>query len=686
MTVFAGGTVNHLPVSAVLGPEAIGPIASSPVAVVQLRTAQRVLGATARVTQVLIDTLPGAQREVEAELRVLAAGRLNVQPADHELAVLRATAVPTEQSSKLFAAIGAIVGFLLAVNAMLLTVPERRRWIAELRTQGFGVAQVVVVFGFQALALGLVASLLGIVLGDVLARTLFGSVPSYLTLAFPIGSHPVVSLGTVLLAVGFGVLATFVASATPAFDLLPGRAIDSVADTQGKAGQGIGGTSVLISATVGLVLTLLVTLVVLAFPSLSVIGGILLGVAVLSLIPALLVFVVYALTPLAARLRRSMLAIALIELRGTATRSIALAGVAALAIYGTVAVQGARQDLLGGLHRAVVQYLDTADIWVTTAGANFLTVNDFSDSGLPESIGRAPGVASVRVYQGALLDVRDRRVWIRARPPTDRTMIQASQLLRGSLARATALIRRGGWVAISSAIASELHVRLGGRFDLQAPAGPLRLRIAAITTNTGWPPGAITMNTADFRRGWKSSRPSALEVTLAPGASAVATRRAIESMTGGGRLLVQTRHEREAQYEASARQGVRSLSEISTLVLIAAALAIAFALSATISARTIDLAARKTEGYSSRQVWRGLLLESGVILAVGALAGSMFGFFGHVLASRWLRVSQGFPAPFAADLGQLLLTLALICALALTVIGLFGVRASRVPPDMTSPE
>jgi putative ABC transport system permease protein len=383
-----------------------------------------------------------------------------------------------------------------------------------------------------------------------------------------------------------------------------------------------------------------------------------------------------------------MLAIGLIELEGTATRSIALAGVAALAIYGTVAVQGARQDLLGGLHRAVVQYLDTADVWVTTAGDNFLTVDTFPSDGIRAAIARTPGVTSVRVYQGALLDVRDRRLWIRARPAADRTMIQASQMLHGNLGKATRLIRAGGWVAMSSSLAAERHIGVGGAFALEAPAGMLRLHVAAITTNTGWPPGAITMNTTDFQRGWQTQDPSALEVNLEPGTSDVTAQHAIAAAAGarGGELLVQSRGEREAQYEASAHQGVRSLSEISTLVLIAAALAIAFALSATISARTVDLAARKTEGYGSLQLWRSLLCESGVILAVGALAGALFGFFGHVLASRWLRVSQGFPAPFSPDPWQLLLTLALICAIALTIISAVGIRASRVAPQAMPPE
>ena len=56
-------------------------------------------------------------------------------------------------------------------------------------------------------------------------------------------------------------------------------------------------------------------------------------------------------------------------------------------------------------------------------------------------------------------------------------MIQASQLLHGNLQRATALIRSGGWAAISSGFAEERHaphrrlVRLADAFRYGALSG-----------------------------------------------------------------------------------------------------------------------------------------------------------------------------------------------------------------------
>ena len=107
------------------------------------------------------------------------------------------TAQPNDQSTALFAAISAMVGVLLALNAMLLTIPERRRFVAELSMQGFDPRQVLLILAFEALLLGTVASLLGLALGDVLSRTLFDQVPAYLAFAFPIGTQRIVTTSVV---------------------------------------------------------------------------------------------------------------------------------------------------------------------------------------------------------------------------------------------------------------------------------------------------------------------------------------------------------------------------------------------------------------------------------------------------------------------------------------------------------
>ena len=145
-------------------------------------------------------------------------------------------------------------------------------------------------------------------------------------------------------------------------------------------------------------------------------------------------------------------------------------------------------------------------------------------------------------------------------------------------------------------------------------------------------------------------------------------------------MQVRTAGEREALSNASAHEGLRTLGEISTLLLIAAALAVAAALSATISQRRRRLAAMKMRGYDSWQLWRAVLLESAFTIGVGAVLGTVIGVCGHALASRFLERTTGFPAPFSIGPLHVLFTLGLIMGIALIVIAIPGMQASRVSP------
>lgn len=326
-------------------------------------------------------------------------------------------------------------------------------------------------------------------------------------------------------------------------------------------------------AAVGAAIVIATTIAVVTVPSLTVLGGIMLALTTILFIPLLLHWATHVLRWFADRYRGGMLAVAVIELEAATTRTVALAGIAALAVYGSTAIGGARSDLIHGLDTATAQFFDTADIWVT-APTNDLGTTSFAPDKLSQAIAREPDVASVRTYQGGLLDVGTRRLWLRARPPGDPSMLQASQLLEGDLTTATARLRAGGaWVALSKGLADEYAVHVGRSFTLPTPSGAQTFRVAAVTTNVGWPPGAITFNDNDYRRYWQTEDPAALEITLKPGvapaAGKVAVERALHDSPG---LRVQTMAQRITQFENNARQGLRSLQQISRLLLVIAAL------------------------------------------------------------------------------------------------------------------
>ncbi len=685
-TLLVNGTRHTVPVRAVLDAGAIGSLAASRVVVTLLNTAQNLAGEPGRITQVLVKTYPGKNKQVEAELRRLAAGRLNVEPANHELELAQTALKPTNQSTSLFAAISLMVGFLLALNAMLLTVPDRRWQVTELREQGFDSRQIIAVLGSQALALGLAASIVGVLVGYVLARTIFDEVPNYLATTFPITGHQQVSLVTVLVAISCGVLAAFGASMLPVLDLRKNREVGAVLQEPGDPGQSIDDDIVRNTALLGLAIVALATLMVVLEPGLTILSGVALAFAAPCFIPILLRVATGLLGHIAHHYHGKMVAIATIELEATATRSVALASITALAIYGAVAVGGARTDLIGGVDKGISQEWSTATVWVTP-DQNIFDTDSFHVPGVTTTIAKTPGVASVSAHQGAFLDVGTQRLWIRAAPPDNPSMILSSELRQGNLAVGRALMQHNGWAAVSSGFATEHDLHVSSQFTLPTPSGSARFRVAAITTNIGWPPGTITLNTNDYSRYWQTTDPTTLAVDLKPGTTPTEDVGVIRRALGRtSALRVQTSAERIAEVKIIGRQGLSVLGDMANLLLLISALALAAALSATIYQRRGRLASLKAQGFDRPQLWRGVLIESAVVLGIGGFDGAILGLYGHALADYYLRVSTSFPAPFSVGVVQILLTLLIVGGVSLAVVAIPGYSAAGVAPELSFQE
>jgi putative ABC transport system permease protein len=178
----------------------IGSLIDSPVAIAPLAYAQKLAGMRGRLSRIFVEVKPGHDHEVRVELANLAAGRLNVEPADFEATLFSQAATPINQSTSTFAAICALVGFMFAYCSMLLTAHLRRGLVRELRVSGATRLDTVKALLFDAFVLGTVASLLGLALGDALSLTLFHANAGYLSFGFPIGSQRIVTWQSVAIA------------------------------------------------------------------------------------------------------------------------------------------------------------------------------------------------------------------------------------------------------------------------------------------------------------------------------------------------------------------------------------------------------------------------------------------------------------------------------------------------------
>jgi putative ABC transport system permease protein len=661
-----------------LVPQALsrGTLGESPIGLAPLSSVQRFAGLEGRLTSIFVRSSPDRARAVRAELQRVAGGKLDVRPADVTAALFRRAAGPVDQSTGLFSALSALVGFLFAFNALMLTVPQRRSLIEDLRLDGYTRRMIVEVLLLDALVLGVLASVLGLVLGEVLSAGLFSTNPGYLSFGFPIGSERVVTWWSVVLALLGGVLAAVAGVLVP----LRGSIVERPG-LSARRGRPLHGYTWLLLLAAALCIAA-TTAILLAATQAAIVAVVSLTAALLFCLPALLDLAVSAGTRLQRLLTGAASYLALIELRSRANRarSLAIAATGAIAVFGSVSIQGARGNLQRGLDASATGIDSRADVWVTLKGtANSLATTSFQDVA-GAALARLPGVARVEQYRSSFLDWGDRRVWVIAQPRDDLRPIAASQIVDGDARLANARLRAGGWTIVSRAIANEHDLRVGASIRLPTPQ-PLTFRIAALSTNLGWPPGAMMLNAEDYARAWQSTDLSAYQLQLTGAASPERVRHEAQAVVGAGSSLrVETRAERERLHYATASQGVARLTQIRTLVLIAAVLAMAAAMGAMIWQRRARLADMKVDGFSRVMLWRALLWESAILLGVGCSLGAIFGLYGQLVLTKALAQVNGFPVIEATPLPAAVGSFMLITAVAVAIVAVPGYVAARVRP------
>jgi putative ABC transport system permease protein len=685
------GHASALKVSAVLGPEEAGALSRSLVAVMPLKRMQLLAGLPGRITRIFVQSEPGQEDLVRSELHRVAGGRLDVAPAGQDISQLQQALRPSNLASEVFAAIGVLLGLLLAFNALLLTVPERRQAIADLRLTGIKRTAVVQMVLFQALCLGLAATAVGLAVGYALSRGVFHQPTGYLAEAFTLSSGTVVGVLPLLVACIGGILATCLASAVPLLDLRRGRARDAVYREAGVPGNALyPGTRRWLFAAAILLIALASGLFA-SDPSAALASCAMLAAATVLAVPLTFAVVLRAGARLSERFQGfTVLPVALASLRASTLRSLALAATGAVALFGSVALGGSRDDLLRGIGVFAKSYVADAQIWVTNPGDTGQAADTFDPGATQATIAKLPGVASVRTFQGGFLTLGPRRVWVIARPPGAGRQVISSEILAGSARAAVARLGEGGSVAISQQIATEQHTRAGGTIVLPTPTGNVRYRVAATTTNLAWPPGVIFISTADYTRAWASGAPTALGVTLRPGFNPAAARTAIASALGPAGLAtgleVSLAGERAARIGALANEGLGQLSEISTLLLLAAVGAMAAALLSSVWQRRASLASLRLLGVKPGRLRRILALEAGLMLAAGCLTGALTGVYGQLVLDSYLRHVTGFPVARVATGARPLEIFALVLAAALAIVAVPGWLASRVPPALALEE
>jgi putative ABC transport system permease protein len=683
LKILIGERTEHLTLNGTLGSDRIGAAAESPVAAAPLPVVQSLTGRTGRLTRVLIEPQPGAERSLRRMLETRFGATLHVRSTGTEAALLGNAAGPEKQVTLLFSAISLVAGIILAYAALLLASDERRRFVVYLIEIGTPDAMIVASLAFDAFVLGVVGSVLGLIVGDAISLVAYRTVPGYITAAFAVGGQRIIGAQTIAIALGGGMIAAFVATALPAVAILRGGAAaepDAVGRALSLARRARLSNAVPFGCGV-LIVCVSVAMSAVA-PQTSVVALVGLAVGLVLCLPTVTRYLL-VLARLAARHSDDPAArLSVAELRRAPTRSVALLATGMIAVFLTVMIGGSVADVQRAVRSGAAGLLSTASVWVKPGGAeNVYTTQPFASHETERRLERDGVVSSVLPWRDSFLDLPERRVWVLGVPPQISSQIVPSQLVEGSLATADRHLREGGWVAVSRPIAREHHLRLGQRLILPTPAGNASFRLAATTANYGWLSGAIVMNGDDHARLWSADTATQLAVSFKPGVTIQGGKRAVEeALPKGSALVVKTSDERRREVSDVLGSTLSRLNDTTLVVLIATIASVIALIVAAISQRRGRMDSLMSIGMSLGQFARLIFYESGSMLLSGCLIGMAAGILGQDLIDGWLRNTTGAPVQFAPAWEIGLRTIAIAGGISLLASMLAILRTTGLQP------
>jgi len=218
--VQAEGAARRLRISGLVRFGSVSTIGGATLAGFDLPTAQRIFGKRGRLDEIAVAAKPAVSdqelvRELRASLPPTAQVKTATQQADDDAAETNSFISFLRGFLLAFGGIALFVGSFVIANSLSITIAQRTREFATVRTIGGSRAQILTSILLEALVVGVIASLVGLAAGVGLAKVLFWLFDA---VGFTLPNSGLILEPTaVVIALAAGILVTLVASVRPAF-------------------------------------------------------------------------------------------------------------------------------------------------------------------------------------------------------------------------------------------------------------------------------------------------------------------------------------------------------------------------------------------------------------------------------------------------------------------------------------
>lgn len=677
-SVKVGGHI-HLPsVSGVteltvigLLPAAIGP--ENELVFVPLSQAQRMTGESGKINtiQMNIEAFASKARHAEIEANITSALGTNYKVgamiADDEMF---ATMQMARIALSAFGALALFMGGFIIFNTFRTIVAERRRDIGMLRALGATRRMMVGAILIEGFLLGLIGSLIGLVLGYLMAVGVLavaqGPLSTFINVKL---GWPVIQIPLVIGSILIGVIVTMLSGLIPAWNasrVTPLEALrPTVAEVEFKRQTGRGfwlGVATIILS----ILALLSGQAALILP-----GAVFFLIGLMLVAPALIHPFAAFFGQLIARItiRQGIGGLAERNLTRQPSRVAVTASTSLLALATIVAAGGIVFSMKGTLLDMVDNSLGSdyiflppsVGVWGGNLGASPL---------LAETLRHLDGVETVSTFRFASSQAKGQMVSVLGIQPQDFQKVSGLNFTEGSPSAYQELTAERALIA-NSIFMMSTGLAVGDMAELMTPNGPVQYRIAAVASDLlNAKISTVYISQTNLQADFASDQDVFIQLDLRPNADREALGVQIKALGKdypqfkviSGKDYFSTI---ESQFEAA----FSAVYFLFAILALPSLIAMLNTLTISVMERTREIGMVRAVGGTRRQVRSMIVVEALLLAVIGAIFGILGGIYlGYMLVTA---IKVVFPMGYSFPI------LGIVAAVVIAL--LFGAAASVIP-------